>query len=152
MADAADSKSVGATHVGSSPTFGTTTPGIARLGGGVVTSEDTTFGGWRACDVCGEPIAAIEEASLALRAEALAERRTAVLDAAPGAPAPGLVAWDWGHTVCFSAMALTYAIPGLRFDSMPKLVARTLQLLDEDWFLETAWEDAVRRFYRVPFD
>ena len=30
--------------------------------------------------------------------------------------------------------------------------ARTLQLLDEPWFLETAWEDTVRRFYQVPFE
>ena len=170
MADAADSKSVGATHVGSSPTFGTSTARTAltsHTSGGCVTTpniegvesvEDTTFGGWRACDVCGEPIARIDEAVLALRAQALAERRAAVLEAAQasteGAPgrAPGLVAWDWGHAECLGAMELTYVIAGPRFDTMPKLVARTLQLLDEPWFLETAWEDAARRFYRIPFE
>ena len=118
-----------------------------------MTSEDTTFGGWRACDICGEPIASIEETALALRAEAMAERAAALEAAtAEGKPAPGLVAWDWGHAGCFGAMELTYAIPGPRLDTMPKLVARTLQLLDEPWFLDTAWEDAVRRFYRIPFE
>ena len=120
-------------------------------------TEDAAFGGWRACDVCGERIARIEDAALVVRTEALAERRAALLEAAeaagrPAGRAPGLVAWDWGHTECFGAMELAYIIAGTRFDTMPKLVARTLQLLDEPWFLETAWEDATRRFYRVPFD
>ena len=117
-----------------------------------MTSEDTSFGGWRACDVCGERIETIEEAGLGLRADPLAARRSEVLEMASGGRTPGLVAWDWGHTVCLEAMDLSYLIHGPRIDTMPKLVARTLQLLDEDWFLDTAWEDAVRRFYQVPFD
>ena len=117
-----------------------------------MTTDDAAFGGWRACDVCGEPIATIEESALVLRADMLHERRAALAtpEAGPAEP-PGLVAWDWGHAECLGAMELTYVIAGPRFDTMPKLVARTLQLLDEPWFLETAWEDAARRFYRIPF-
>lgn len=114
-----------------------------------MTSEDSSFGGWRACDVCGEPIAAIGDGALALRTELLDERRAVV--AADGS-APGLVPWDWGHRECFSALALRYVIDGPQLDTLPRMMARTLQLLGEEWFLETAWEDAVRRFYRVPFE
>lgn len=167
MADAVDSKSIGATHVGSSPTFGTNTPLASRGGshesdwhrserGDTVTapsSEDVTFGGWRACDVCGEPIATIEEGALVLRTSNLDERRAAVaaLDAAASEPT-GLAPWDWGHGSCFGALNPFYVIDGPRMDTLPRMMARTLQLLDKDWFLETAWEDAVRRFYRVPFE
>ncbi len=119
---------------------------------GPPSGEDTSFGGWRSCDVCGEAIAHIEDAALGLRAAPLAERRAAAREASADSRPLGLVAWDWGHVECMGAMELTYVIPGPRLDSMPKLVARTLQLLDEEWFLETAWEDAVRRFYRVPFE
>ena len=118
-----------------------------------MTTDDAAFGGWRACDVCGEPIATIEEAALVLRAETLEERRAALAapDADPADP-PGLVPWDWGHLACFEALPPVYVIDGLRMDTLPRIMARTLQLLDEPWFIETAWEDAVRRFYRVPFE
>ena len=111
-------------------------------------SQDTSFGGWRACDVCGEPIATIEEAALALRATLLEERR-----ATPATINPeGLVPWDWGHRTCVEPLAPLYVIEGARLDTLPRMMARTLQLLDEEWFAETAWEDAVRRFYRIPFE
>ena len=172
MADAADSKSVGATHVGSTPTFGTNfrlNPGSrgasqhlasngatnATCPGDSVTADqsDGAFGGWRACDVCGEPIATIEESALALRADIMQDRRAAL--AAPKtdpAVPPGLVAWDWGHRACVDALNPLYRIEGPRLDTLPRMMARTLQLFDEEWFLETAWEDAVRRFYRIPFE
>ncbi|MEX2447011.1 MAG: hypothetical protein WD734_06690 [Dehalococcoidia bacterium] len=117
--------------------------------------HDVTFGGWRGCDACGESITMVEEAALVLRAALLAERQGAVAEATEAGndiAAIGLVPWDWGHRACFSGFDLTYAIDGTKMDTLPRLMARTLQLLDEDWFLETAWEDAVRRFYRVPFD
>ena len=117
-----------------------------------MTSDDAAFGGWRACDVCGESIATIDEAVLVLRADLLEERRATLAEAAPGAAAPGLVPWDWGHRDCFAALAPLYVIEGPRLDTLPRMMARTLQLLDEAWFLETAWEDAVRRFYRIPFE
>ena len=111
-------------------------------------AEDPSFGGWRACDVCGEAIATIDEAVLALRAALLEERRAVAVDGAE----PGLVPWDWGHRDCFTPLGLRYVIDGSRLDTLPRMMARTLQLLDEEWFLETAWEDAVRRFYRIPFE
>ncbi|MFA7249569.1 MAG: hypothetical protein WC273_08030 [Dehalococcoidia bacterium] len=118
-----------------------------------MTTDDDAFGGWRACDVCGEPIATIEEAALVLRAPLLDERRAAL--AAPGgtpADQPGLVPWDWGHRACSEALAPLYVIDGPRMDTLSKMMARTLQLLDEPWFIDTAWEDAVRRFYRIPIE
>ena len=114
-----------------------------------MTNEDCSFGGWRACDVCGEAIAAIDDAVLVLREQLFAERRTTL--EADGRP-PGPVAWDWGHRDCFTPLGLRYVIDGPRLDSLPQMMARTLQLLDEEWFRETAWEDAVRRFYRIPFE
>ena len=114
-------------------------------------SDDSAFGGWRSCDVCGEPIARIEDAALVLRAALFEERRAAVAEAsANGAEQPGLVPWDWGHRVCFDALDPMYVVDGPRMDTLPRMMARTLQLMDEPWFLDTAWEDAVRRFYRVP--
>jgi hypothetical protein len=114
-------------------------------------SDDTSFGGWRSCDVCGEPIASIQDAALVLRT-ALFEERRAALETAEGngGDQPGLVPWDWGHRTCFDALEPMYMVEGPRMDTLPRMMARTLQLLDEPWFLETAWEDAVRRFYRVP--
>ncbi|MSQ31396.1 MAG: hypothetical protein EXR64_05145 [Dehalococcoidia bacterium] len=118
-----------------------------------MTTDDAAFGGWRACDMCGEPIATVEESALVLRAETMEERRAALVasDADPADP-PGLVPWDWGHRTCFEAQRPFYVIEGPRMDTLPRMMARTLQLLDEPWFLDTAWEDAVRRFYRVPFE
>ena len=113
-----------------------------------MTADDSSFGGWRACDVCGEAIAAIDEAVLALRAALVAERQLAAVDDAE----PGLVPWDWGHRACFVAFDLRYVIDGERLSTLPRMMARTLQLLDEPWFMETAWEDTVRRFYQVPFE
>lgn len=114
-------------------------------------SDDTSFGGWRSCDVCGEPVARIEDGALVLRS-ALFEERQAALAAAlvDGGDQPGLVPWDWGHRECFDALDPMYVVHGPRMDTLPRMMARTLQLLDEPWFLETAWEDAVRRFYHVP--
>ena len=111
-------------------------------------ADDVSFGGWHACDVCGEPIATIEEAALAVRAALLEERR-----ASPGSINPqGLVPWDWGHRACLEPLAPLHLIEGPRMDTLPRMMARTLQLMDEAWFAETAWEDAVRRFYRIPFE
>ena len=111
-------------------------------------ADDVSFGGWRACDVCGEPIATIEEAALAVRAALLEERR-----ATPGSINPQvLVPWDWGHRACLEPLAPLHLIEGPRMDTLPRMMARTLQLMDEAWFAETAWEDAVRRFYRIPFE
>ena len=115
-------------------------------------TNDATFGGWRACDVCGEAIAGIDEAALALRADLLAERRAALQQPDPPETASGLVPWDWGHRACLDALALHHVIPGAQLDTLPRMMARTLQLLDEPWFGETAWEDAVRRFYVIPFE
>ena len=113
--------------------------------------DDVSFGGWRACDVCGEPIASTSDAALVLRAPLFEERRAALANPAPEqAPDPGLVPWDWGHRECVDALEPMYLVEGADMDTMPRMMARTLQLLDEPWFLETAWEDAVRRFYRIP--
>ena len=117
-----------------------------------MTSEDTSFGGWRACDVCGEPIKAIEDAGLVLRASVMEERRAAAAEAGNGVEEPGLVPWDWGHLGCFEALAPMHVIPGPSMSTLPRMMARTLQLLDEDWFIDTAWEDAVRRFYHIPYE
>ncbi|MEI6137110.1 MAG: hypothetical protein WCQ48_06810 [Chloroflexota bacterium] len=111
-------------------------------------ADDTSFGGWRACDVCGESIGTIEEAALALRASLLEERRAASATVNP----EGYVPWDWGHRPCLDALAPLHVIEGPRMNTLPRMMARTLQLLDEEWFGETAWEDAVRRFYRIPFE
>ena len=155
MADATDSKSVGATRVGSTPTFGTILD-PTHPEGRPVTTEDSSFGGWRACDVCGEPIATIEEGGLVLRAPLMAERRTAldelVAQEGTSGEIPGLVPWDWGHLVCFEALEPLHTIEGPQMDTLPRMMARTLQLMDEAWFAETAWEDAVRRFYQIPFE
>lgn len=138
--------------MGSNPTFGTSTLDLACIGAPMTAdSDDTSFGGWRSCDVCGEPIAAIEEAALVLRAPLFEERRDAVRQAqTDGGEQPGLVPWDWGHRACFDALDPMYVVDGPRMDTLPRMMARTLQLMDEPWFLDTAWEDAVRRFYRVP--
>lgn len=113
--------------------------------------DDTSFGGWRSCDVCGEPIERIDEAALVLRAPLFEERRDAMTQArAEGREPPGLVPWDWGHRVCFDALVPMHVVEGPSMDTLPRMMARTLQLLDEPWFLETAWEDTVRRFYRIP--
>lgn len=113
--------------------------------------DDPSFGGWRACDVCGEPIASTSEAALVLRAPLFEERRAALLAPDPAkAPDLGLVPWDWGHRECVDALEPKYLVEGARMDTLPRMMARTLQLMDEPWFLDTAWEDAVRRFYRIP--
>ena len=63
----------------------------------------------------------------------------------------GQQARGWRHRLSARAMLLEDS-DGERIDSWPKALARTLELLDADWFLETAWEDAVRRFYDIPFE
>ena len=124
-------------------------------------ATDDTFRGWRACDACGDrPLRTPAEGVLALSAVLLEERRAAFRERQAAAargdrveePPPGLVPWDWGHRECFPDRAPEHVIDGERLDSLPKILARTLELLDADWFLETAWEDAVRRFYDVPFE
>ena len=100
--------------------------------------------GWLA----GLPDTTIEEAALAVRGSLLEERRSA-----PGAVNPqGFVPWDWGHRACLEPLLPLHMIEGPRMDTLPRMMARTLQLMDEPWFAETAWEDAVRRFYRIPFE
>ncbi|MPZ99472.1 MAG: hypothetical protein GEU80_09075 [Dehalococcoidia bacterium] len=121
---------------------------------------DTTFGGWRACDACGEAgLRDPSEGALSVAIDQLEERRAelrtqeeAERGGEQAGPLPGLVPWDWGHRDCFPDRQPPYLIEGERMDTLPEMMARTLQLLDEDWFLETAWEDAVRRFYSIPFE
>jgi len=116
------------------------------------------FQGWRACDACGDqPLRVPEEGVLTVSAGLIEERRGAFAErrdaAARGDPVddspPGLVPWDWGHRECFPDRAPEYVIDGDRIASLAKMMARTLELFDADWFLETAWEDAVRRFYAI---
>jgi len=121
----------------------------------------STFRGWRACDACGDqPLRTPADGVLTVAAVVLEERRAALRERAAvaargeileGAP-PGLVPWDWGHRECFPDRAPEHVIAGDRVDTLPKMVARTLELLDAEWFLETAWEDAVRRFYAIPIE
>jgi hypothetical protein len=123
--------------------------------------ESPPFRGWRACDACGDlPLRSPGEGVLTVAPELIEERRAelgerqaaaARGERVEGAP-PGLVPWDWGHRECFPGRPEEYVIAGERMDTLPEMMARTLQLLDADWFLETAWEDAVRRFYDVPFE
>lgn len=129
-----------------------------------MTSSEPTlvpFQGWRACDACGDrPLASPAEGVLTASAELIAERREVFRArqdaAAEGEPVedgpPGLVPWDWGHRECFPGRAPEYVIVGDRMDSLARMMARTLELFDADWFLETAWEDAVRRFYAIPIE
>jgi hypothetical protein len=116
------------------------------------------FRGWRGCDACGETIDSPAEAVLALPPEYLLQRRAGIeeRDRARAAGetsahvSDGLVPWDWVHAACLQPRDPEYVIAGDSFDTLPKAMARTLQLLDREWFLETAWEDAIRRFYDVP--
>lgn len=125
------------------------------------TPSDLAFQGWRACDACGDrPLGSPAEGVLTVSADLIEERRVAFRerqDAAARGEAvddrpPGLVPWDWGHRECFPGRAPEYVIDGERMDALPKMMARTLELFDAEWFLETAWEDAVRRFYAIPIE
>lgn len=116
------------------------------------------FRGWRACDACGEEVASPADAVLTLPPETLIERRTGIEEReraraageTPPHAAEGLVPWEWVHTACLQPRDAGYVIAGDAFDTLSKAMARTLQLLDREWFLETAWEDAIRRFYEIP--
>lgn len=123
--------------------------------------EMPAFQGWRACDACGDqPLQSPAEGVLSVSVDLIEERREAfrerqeaaargeAMDDAP----PGLVPWDWGHRECFPGRTAEYLIDGDRIDSLSKMMARTLELFDADWFMETAWEDAVRRFYAIPIE
>ncbi|MEX2373541.1 MAG: hypothetical protein WD800_07035 [Dehalococcoidia bacterium] len=118
------------------------------------------FGGWRGCDACGEAIAAPSDAVLAVAPEVIEERRAGIQERdrarAAGEDVPhvstGLVPWDWVHRACAQPRPDEYVVAGDRIDTLPKAMARTLELLDREWFLETAWEDAIRRFYEIPPD
>lgn len=119
------------------------------------------FQGWRACDACGDrPLQTAAEGVLTVSADLIEERRAAFRarqeTAARGEPVdddpPGLAPWDWGHRECFPGRTPEYVVDGDRMDTLAKLMARTLELFDADWFLETAWEDAVRRFYAIPIE
>lgn len=122
--------------------------------------QDWTFGGWRACDECGEAIASPADAGLTVSPEVLEERRAGLAEAArakaAGEQAPrassGLVPWNWAHLACIPPRDEEYVVAGDRVDTLPEALARTLELLDRPWFLETAWEDALRRFYPIPFE
>jgi hypothetical protein len=131
-------------------------------GSGVGEPDDAlTFRGWRACDACSDrPLHSPADGVLTTSPELIEERRAAFRErqaaAARGervedAPPP-LVAWDWGHRDCFPQRPSEYVVPGDRMDTLPEMMARTLELLEADWFLETGWEDAVRRFYAIPFE
>ena len=116
--------------------------------------------GWRACDACGERIEATVDALLTVAPERLEERRTGLAEQerarAAGETVPhvstGLVPWDWIHEACLQPRPPEYRIAGDRFDTLAQAMARTLELLEQEWFLETAWEDAIRRFYSIPFE
>lgn len=111
--------------------------------------------GWRACDACGElPLTSPTDGLLSVAASLIEERRAilATANAGPGATPPPLATWDWGHRACFPDRDPEHSIPGDRIDTLAKMMARTLELLGADWFPETAWEDAVRRFYAIPVD
>ena len=122
--------------------------------------EDTSFGGWRACDECGEVIASPADAVLTVPPELLEERRASLAEyqraKAAGEDAPrassGLIPWNWCHRDCLLPRPDEYVVAGDAFDTLPKAMARTLQLMDREWFAETAWEDAIRRFYVIPFE
>lgn len=122
--------------------------------------SSTEFGGWRACDACGEAIASPSEAALTVPPELIEERRAGIAERAralaageaPPRTSTGLVPWDWGHRACFPPRAPEFFVDGEAISTMPGILARTLALMDREWFLETAWEDAVRRFYRIPFE
>ncbi len=107
--------------------------------------------GWRACDACGDrPLAAPAEGLLSVPVALVDGRRAAV--AAGAEPSPALVTWEWGHRECFPGREPPYAVDGAAVDTLPRMMARTLDYLGVDWFLDTAWEDAVRRFYALPDD
>jgi len=126
----------------------------------MTTDGDTEFGGWRACDACGEAIASPDEAALTVPPELIEERRAGIAERARALAAgeeaarasTGLIPWDWGHRACFPPRDEAYFVAGARIATMPGILAETLALMDREWFMETAWEDAVRRFYRIPFE
>lgn len=116
--------------------------------------------GWRACDACGDrPLASPTEGLLSVPADRIDARREAMrrghathdTGEPPEEEPPPLVAWEWGHRECFPGRQAPYALPGDAVDTLPKIMAGTLELLPLEWFTDTAWEDAVRRFYAIPF-
>lgn len=118
------------------------------------------FRGWRACDACGEEIAAPGDAVLTLAPEYLQQRRAGLAEQeraraageTAGHVSSGLVPWDWVHRDCMQPRPEEYVIAGDRFDTLRGAMARTLEAMDREWFMETAWEDAIRRFYDIPFE
>jgi hypothetical protein len=123
----------------------------------MVTSGDDgpRMAGWRACDACGErPLASPADGLLSVATSLIDDRRAALAahDAAADDPPPARAMWDWGHRECFPDRDPEHSLAGDRIDTLPKMMARTLDLLDTDWFADTAWEDAVRRFYAIPID
>lgn len=126
----------------------------------MISAPDSQFAGWRACDACGEEVASPADAVLSVAPDYLEERRAGLEEQAraraAGESVPhvstGLVPWDWVHRDCLQPRAEEYVIAGDRFDTLPKALARTLEIMDREWFMETAWEDAIRRFYDIPFD
>ncbi len=111
--------------------------------------------GWRACDACGEtPLASPADGLLSVATSLIDERHAALAsdDNAADHAAPPHARWDWGHRECFPDRDPDHSLLGDRIDTLPKMMARTLDLLGTDWFADTAWEDAVRRFYAIPMD
>ena len=126
-----------------------------------MTSDSTLtpdFRGWRACDGCGEVITSPSDAVLTVAPEYLRDRQAGIDERvraqAAGETPPhvstGLVPWDWVHRMCMQPREVQYVVEGHRFDTLPKALARTLELMDRKWFMDTAWEDAIRRFYEIP--
>jgi hypothetical protein len=116
------------------------------------------FHGWRACDACGEAIERIEDAVLTVSPDLLEQRRAALAEQARARAAgeeaskadTGLVPWDWGHRDCIPPRPADYVVDGSRVASLEGLTVASFGLLAQPWFVETAWEDAARRFYDLP--
>lgn len=115
------------------------------------------FSGWRACDACGMPLDDLSRAVLSVDAERIETHRRELREQGQSSGGngdltqlPDLVPWDWGHVECFPSRDGDYVIPGPGIDTLPKMMAVTVQAMQLDWFAYTVWWDVVRRFYELP--
>jgi len=128
-----------------------------------------SFKGWGNCQVCKKPIRDPARAAvgvcykrLAAYDEALAAWAAESVESVEGVEIitsfeghPELVDWAVTHTACACAgcgseSGCDYWFYCTRFDSLGKVVAWTLHLMEKEWFKATDWEGLVRRLYGLP--
>ncbi len=59
---------------------------------------------------------------------------------------PDKAHWRWGHKFCIPDDG-DYWMDAERLDTAGKMLSFTAHLMEKNWFLDTDWDQVIRRFY-----